>query len=125
MKFESEIVYRMPMSLDEWHIRGFFETLNIKEFYRKGVKGMLNIEKIESWGANLYATRDENRAIKLANKEAIVKERVAEFERKLRETIDDELIAEADAPTAHDIELFEQFKNAEVLDENAEVEGEC
>lgn len=129
MKFESEIVYRMPMTLNEWYIRREFEALNIKEIYKKEVRGMFDIEKIEAYYAELKAKKEEAVAVALAEKEAKVAEAFELAKEEIAKKVEAELVAEAEAPYKHDIELCESFlaeekvEEEEVAEETAEQVG--
>lgn len=124
MKFDSEIVYRMPISRNEMYIRGLFEALNIKEIYKKEVKGMFDIEKIEVYYADVKAKRDEAVAVALENLDNVVAEKFEVAKAELAEKVKADLIAEAEAPYKHDIELCESFFAEEKVEEVAEETAE-
>lgn len=124
MKFRSEIIYQMPMSLEERYIRSFYETLDIKNFYKKEVRGMFDTTKIEEFYADLRAKRDEAIAVALLNKDAKVAERLELAKEEIAKEVEAELIAEAEKPFAHDIELCEKFLVEEVAETVADNETE-
>lgn len=126
MKFESEIVYRMPMTLNEWYIRREFEALNIKEIYKKGVDKMeFDLEKIKDFYADRLAKRDEAVALALADKDRVVAERFELAKEEIAKAVEAELIEKAEEPYKHDIELCESFITVEeaVTEEVATEEG--
>lgn len=124
MKFDTAIVYQMPMSLDEWHIRSFYEALNIKEYYKKEVAKMdFDVEKLKAYYADLLAKKDEAVAVALANKDVVVAERFELAKEEIAKEVEAELIAAAEAPYKHDIELCESF-GIELPKEDEVVEGE-
>lgn len=124
MKFRSEIIYQMPMSLEEWHIRSFYKTLDIKEFYKKEVKGMFDTSKFEEFYAELKARRDEAVAVALANKEQKVVEALEALRETVEKEVEERLVAEAEAPFKHDIEWCEQFLVEETVEEQPETVSE-
>lgn len=130
MKFDSEIVYRMPITIQEWYIRREFEALNIKEFYKKGVAKMdFDVEKVKAYYADLLAKRDEAVAVALADKDRVVAERFELAKEEIAKAVEAELITKAEEPYKHDIELcagfvVEEPKEEEVIEENVAVEGE-
>lgn len=132
MKFESAIVYQMPISLNEWYIRREFNALNIKEIYRKEVAKMdFDIEKLKSYYADLLAKREEAVAVALADKDRVVAERFELAKEEIAKEVEKELIAKAEEPYKHDIELCESFgielpeePVAEEVIEGEVVEGE-
>jgi hypothetical protein len=87
-----------------------------------------DVEKIRAYYTELLANRELSVANALTTKGVKVQERVAELTAKYEEDkaripaeVEDELIAEAEAPYLHDIELCEKF----LVDEpTTEVEAE-
>lgn len=127
MKFESEIIYQMTVSREEVYIKSLYEALNIKEFYKKEVAGMFDINKIEEFYADVKAKREEAVAVALAGKEAKIAEAFELAKEQIAKQVEADLIAEAEAPFVHDIELCEKFlveETNEEIDENTEVIGE-
>lgn len=127
MKIESEIVYRLPISRDEMYIRGLFQALDIKEYYKKGVAKMFDTNKIEEFYANVKAKREEAVAVALLDKDAKVAEAFELAKEEIARKVEADLIANAEAPFKHDIELCERFlveENEEVVEENETTEGE-
>lgn len=121
MKYESEIVYQMPMSLNEWYIRRELNALNIKEIYKKEVAKMeFDLEKIKAYYADLLAKRKEAVELALADKEAVVAERFELAKEEIAKAVEEELVAKAEEPYKHDIELCESF----IADEEAPAEEE-
>lgn len=120
MRFDSEIVYRMPISLNEWYIRREYEALNIKEFYKKEVEKMdyeINKEAFNAYYADLLAKREEAVAVALADLDTKVNEAFElERERIAKET-KEKLVAEAEAPYKPFIELCEKFIAQEKVEE--------
>lgn len=129
MRFESEIVYRMPMTLNEWYIRREFEALNIKEFYKKEVAKMdFDVEKIKAYYAEVKAKKEEAVAVALAEKDVKVTEAFELAKEEIAKKVEAELVEAAEAPYKHDIELCESFLaeenvEEEVAEETAEQVG--
>lgn len=131
MRFESEIVYRMPMTLNEWYIRREFNALNIKEFYKKEVEKMdyeINKEAFNAYYADLLAKRDESVAVALADLDVKVNQAFELTKAEIAEKVKADLVAEAEAPYKPFIELCEKFiaqekVEEEVAEETAEEVG--
>ena len=127
MTFENAIVYNLPISREKMYIRGLFQALDIKKFYEKEVAKMdFDVEKLKAYYADLLAKREEAVAVALADKERVVAERFELAREELAKQVEAELVAAAEEPYKHDIELCESF-GIELPEENVEgevVEGE-
>lgn len=125
MRFESEIVYRMPMTLNEWYIKRFYESFDIKEIYKKEVSQMeVDVEKLKAYYADLLAKREEAIALALADKDRAVAERFELVKEQIAEEVEKELIEKAEEPYKHDIELCKSFLVEEQATEEVVEEGE-
>ena len=87
-----------------------------------------DVEKIRAYYSELLANKELAVSNALVTKDSVVKERIAELTAKYEELkakipaeVEEELIAEAEKPYLHDIELCEKF----IVDETTkEVEAE-
>lgn len=90
---------------------------------------MFDTTKLEEFYADVKAKREEAIALALTKKEEKVAEAFELAKEEIAKKVEADLIAEAEAPFVHDIELCEKFlvreeAEEEVLEENTEVEGE-
>ena len=91
---------------------------------KKGGKIMeFDVEKIKSYYEELKAKRDEAVVKALTTKDARVKEAFEEAKAEIEERVVAEIVAEAEAPYIHDIELCEQFVVVEEVAETEELEN--
>lgn len=102
------------------YIRGLFEALDIKKYFRRGVESMeVDTEGLKAFYADLLAKREEAKVTAVAKAPEVIAERQAEFEQSVK----DELVAKAIEPFAHDIELCEKFlKETETTETENETE---
>lgn len=85
-----------------------------------------DVEKLKAYYADLLAKREEAVAVALADKERVVAERFELAKEEIAKQVEAELVAAAEEPYKHDIELCESF-GIELPEENVEgevVEGE-
>ena len=68
-----------------------------------------DVEKIKEFYGELLAEKDRAVATALATKDEKVKERFEEEKARIEEEVIAEIVAEAEAPYLHDIELCEKF----------------
>ena len=88
-----------------------------------------DVEKIRAYYTELLANKELAVSNALTNKDAVVKERVCDLQAKFEEEkaripaeVEAELIAEAEEPYLHDIELCEKFLVDEEPTEEVEAE---
>lgn len=122
----TEIRYSIGMSLEEKYIRAIFKDLNIKEYIKKEVEKMdFDIEKVREYYADLLAKKEEAVAVALSNKDIVIAERFELAKEEIAKQVEAELVANAEEPYKHDIELCEKFMvKEEVVDETTEFQGE-
>ena len=84
----------------------------------------VDVEKLKAYYADLLAKREEAIALALANKDAAVAERFELVKEQIAEEVEKELIAKAEEPFNHDIELCKGFLVEEVPAEEVVEEGE-
>lgn len=80
---------------------------------------VFDVEKIKAYYEELLIKREEAKNIALLDKDAKVAERFAQVQEEIAEQVEKEIIAEAEAPYLHDIELCEKFIVEEVVEEEA------
>lgn len=84
-----------------------------------------DVEKIKEYYGELVARRNEAVELALANKDERVAERFESAKAEIEKAVIEEIVAEAEAPYKHDIELCEKFIVVPVEDEELnEVVGE-
>lgn len=88
-----------------------------------------DMEKLKAFYADLLSKREEAIAVALADKDRAVAERLELVREEIGKEVEAELIAKAEEPYKHDIELCESFgiELPEFVEENIEgevVEGE-
>lgn len=80
---------------------------------------VFDVEKIKAYYEALLVKKEEAIKIALLDKDAKVAERFAQVQEEIAEQVEKEIVAEAEAPYVHDIELCEQFIVEEVAEEEA------
>lgn len=91
---------------------------------KKGGKIMdFDVEKIKSYYEELKAKKDEAVVKALTTKDARIKEAFEQAKAEIEERVVAEIIAEAEAPYVHDIELCEKFVVVEEVAEAEELEN--
>ena len=90
---------------------------------KKGGLVMFDVEKIKSYYNGLIAERDEAVCKALAEKDARIEEAFEIAKKEIEEKVVAEIIAEAEAPFIHDIQLCEQFMKPEEVAEPVEAEA--
>lgn len=78
---------------------------------------VFDVEKIKAYYEELLVKKEEATKIALLEKDVKVAERFAQVQEEIAEQVEKEIIAEAEAPYLHDIELCEQFIVEEVAEE--------
>lgn len=82
-----------------------------------------DLEKIKEYYGELIAKKDEAVRLALANRDVVINQKLEEARAKIEAEVDAEIIAEAEAPFKHDIELCEKFVIVpEVVEEEVNVE---
>ena len=105
------------VNTDIWYISRETNTIYIN---KRGGKIMdFDVEKIKDYYNELVAKREEAVVKALTTKDARVKEAFEQAKVEIEERVVAEIIAEAEAPYVHDIELCEKFV---VVEEVAETE---
>lgn len=105
------------VNTDIWYISRETSTIYIN---KRGGKIMdFDVEKIKDYYNELVAKREEAVVKALTTKDARVKEAFEQAKVEIEERVVAEIIAEAEAPYVHDIELCEKFV---VVEEVAETE---
>ena len=103
------------------------ETNTVYVYRQKEVMNMdFDIEKLREYYNELLKTREQKVAEALANKDSKIRDRFEEEKARIEQKVVAEIIADAEAPYIHDIELCEKFlvPVEEPKDENTEsVEG--
>ena len=82
-----------------------------------------DVEKIKSYYEELKAKKDEAVVKALTTKDARIKEAFEQAKAEIEERVVAEIIAEAEAPYVHDIELCEKFVVVEEVAEAEELEN--
>lgn len=81
---------------------------------------VFDVDKIKAYYEELLVKKEEAVKIALLDKDAKVAERFEEVREAIAEQVEKEIIAEAEAPYTHDIELCEKFiVEEEVVEEEA------
>ena len=83
---------------------------------------MFDVEKIKSYYNGLIAERDEAVCKALAEKDAKIEEAFENAKKEIEERVVAEIIAEAESPFLHDIQLCEQFMKPEEVAEPVQAE---
>ena len=89
---------------------------------------MFDIAKIEEYYADVKAKREEAVALALAEKDTKIAEAFELAKEEIAKKVEADLIAKAEEPFKHDIELCEKFIAEEKVEEEEtadEVGGEC
>lgn len=106
------------VNTDIWYISRETNTIYIN---KRGGKIMdFDVEKIKDYYNELVAKREEAVVKALTTKDARVREAFEQAKVEIEERVVAEIVAEAEAPYVHDIELCEKFV---VVEEVAEEEA--
>ena len=83
----------------------------------------VNTEALKAYYEDLLAKKEQEVQNALANKDFVVQQKLDELKLEVAEQVEKELIAEAEAKYAHDIELCEKFLiEDKVEEETADVQ---
>lgn len=109
-----------------WIDKGYNSTETVADIIKiiKEVSSMeFDLEKIKEYYGELIAKKDEAVRLALANRDVVINQKLEEARAKIEAEVDAEIIAEAEAPFKHDIELCEKFVIVpEVVEEEVNVE---
>lgn len=104
---------------------GMVVSLYGNKIYIKEVDGMdFDVELLKAYYEDVLAKRERAIEDALADKETVANIRFEQEKARILEEVEAELIANAEEPYKHDIELCEKFlvvKEEEVADENEEI----
>ena len=110
-----------------WLDKGYNSTEKPADIIRiiKEVSSMeFDLEKIKEYYGELIPKKEEAVRLALLNKDAVVAQKLEEARAKIEAEVDAEIIAEAEAPFKHDIELCEKFVIVPEVEEEEEVNVE-
>lgn len=127
-EISSDIVNKFDRNLSAyvWIDKGYNSTETLADIIKiiKEVSSMeFDLEKIKEYYGELIAKKDEAVRLALANRDVVINQKLEEARAKIEAEVDAEIIAEAEAPFKHDIELCEKFVIVpEVVEEEVNVE---